>query len=93
MGNPRMLVVFTLATAILVGVVVSLATGSWLFLVLAIGIHVTVSALVLSQVFKATNQGDKPDPVTEAHMDASDEPPRRDGLTDSGRRRDREIVL
>jgi hypothetical protein len=88
-----MLVAFTLATAVVVGVVISLSTGNWLFLVLAIGIHVIVSALVLSQVFKATNQGDKPDPVAEAHMEAGDGPPRRDGLTDSGRRKDREVVL
>jgi hypothetical protein len=93
MGNPRMLVAFTLATAVVVGVVISLSTGNWLFLALAIGIHIIVSALVLGEVFKATNQGDKPDPVAEAHMDATDEPPRRDGLTDSGRRRDKEIVL
>jgi hypothetical protein len=89
-----MLVAFTLATAVVVGVVVSLATGNWLFLVLAVGIHLTVSALVLGQVFKATNQGDKPDPVTEAHMDAEDGTGRGTGaLTDSGRREDREVVL
>ena len=89
-----MLVAFTLATAVVVGVVISLSTGNWLFLVLAVGVHLIVSTLVLSQVFKATNQGDKPDPVTEAHMDAEDGTGRGTGaLTDSGRREDREVVL
>jgi hypothetical protein len=89
-----MLVAFTLATAIVVGAVVSLATNNWLFLVLAVGLHAIVSTLVLGQVFKATNQGDKPDPVTEAHMDAEDGTGRGTGaLTDSGRRKDREVVL
>ena len=88
-----MLTAFTLATAIVVGVVVSLSTGNWLFLVLAVGLHAVVSTLVLSVVFKATTQGDKPDPVTEARIEAGDRPAHDDGLTDSGRRGDREVVL
>jgi hypothetical protein len=88
-----MLVVFTLATAIVLGVVVSLSTDNWLFLVLAVGIHAIVTTLVLGFVFKATNSGDKPDPVTEAHIDAGDRPAETGGLTKSGRRDDREVVL
>jgi hypothetical protein len=89
-----MLTVFTLAAAIIVGAIISLATNNWLFLVLAIGIHLVVSAFTLGVVFKATNQGDKPDPVTEAHMDADDGTGRGTGaLTESGRRKDREVVL
>ena len=88
-----MLTVFTLASAVVVGAIISLATNNWLFLVLAIGLHLIVSAIVLGVVFKATNQGDKPDPVTEAHMDAGDKPKKADGLTGSGRRDDREVVL
>ena len=89
-----MLTVFTLAAAIIVGAIISLATNNWLFLVLAIGIHLVVSTLTLGVVFRATNQGDKPDPVTEAHMDADDGTGRGTGaLTDSGQRKDREVVL
>lgn len=89
-----MLTVFTLATAVVLGAIISLVTNNWLFLVVAIVLHLVVSAVVLGFVFKATNQGDKPDPVTEAHIDAGDVSPRKaDGLTDSGRREDREIVL
>jgi hypothetical protein len=89
-----MLTAFTLAAAIIVGAIISLVTNSWLFLVLAVAIHLIVSAIMLGFVFKATNQGDKPDPVTEAHIEAGDESPRKaDGLTGSGRRDDREVVL
>lgn len=89
-----MLTVFTLATAVVLGAIISLVTNNWLFLVVAIVLHLVVSAVVLGFVFKATNQGDKPDPVTEAHIDAGDVSPRKaDGLTDSGRRDDREVVL
>jgi hypothetical protein len=94
MGNPRMLVLFTFATMVVLGVIASLATDNWLLLVLAIGVHFLASAVVLAFTFKATDSGDKPDPVTEAHMDAGDIP--RDGnrgLTESGRRDDREVVL
>jgi len=87
-----MLVGFTLATAIVIGVVVSLATGNWLFLVLAVGVHAIATTLVLGMTFKRIEEGDKPDPVDEAHIEAGDRP-RHDGLTDSGRRDDREVVL
>ena len=67
-----MLTAFTLAAAIILGGVVSLATNNWWFLLIAVGLHAVVSTIVLGFVFKATNQGDKPDPVTEAHLDAED---------------------
>jgi hypothetical protein len=93
MGNPRMLVAYTLGVVVVVGAVIALATNSWWILAAAIGLHLAASAFFLVFTFKRINQGDKPDPVTEAHMEAGDEPPRRDGLTDSGRRKDREVVL
>ena len=89
-----MLTIFTLAAAIIVGAIISLATNNWLFLVLAVGVHVIVTTLAMSSIFRATNQGDKPDPVTEAHMDAEDGTGRGTGaLTESGQRKDREVVL
>ena len=89
-----MLTIFTLAAAIIVGAIISLATNNWLFLVLAVGVHVIVTSLAMSSIFRATNQGDKPDPVTEAHMDAEDGTGRGTGaLTESGQRKDREVVL
>jgi membrane protein implicated in regulation of membrane protease activity len=91
MGNPKMLVVFTLGAAILVGVVASLATNNWLLLVFAVAIHAIVSVIVLGFTFKRIEEGDKPDPVTAAHMEAGDAD-RGDGLTDSGRYGDREVT-
>jgi membrane protein implicated in regulation of membrane protease activity len=89
-----MLTAFTLAGAIAIGAIASLATNNWWFLLIAVAIHATASTIVLGLIFKATNQGDKPDPVTEAHMDADDGTGRGSGaLTDSGRRKDREVVL
>jgi hypothetical protein len=89
----RVPAVFTLATVVVVGAIISLATNNWLILVIAIALHLIVSTLVLGFVFKATNQGDKPDPVTEAHIEAGDKPKKADGLTDTSRREDREVVL
>jgi hypothetical protein len=89
-----MLTAFTLAAAIIIGGIISLATGSWWFLLLAVGLHAVVTTLMLGVIFRATNQGDKPDPVTEAHMDAGDGTGRGTGaLTESGTRKDREVVL
>jgi hypothetical protein len=88
-----MLTAFTLAAAIIIGGVVSLVTNSWWFLLLAVGIHAVVSTIMLGFVFKATNSGDKPDPVTEAHIDAGDTDRGTGALTESGTRKDREVVL
>jgi hypothetical protein len=94
MGNPRMLVAMTLAAAVVIGVILSLSTDNWLFLVLAVGVHFAASAFVGLFIGKRLEQGDKPDPVTEAHVEAGDDVSgKQDGLTDSGRRDDREVIL
>jgi hypothetical protein len=94
MGNPRMLVAYTFGVVLVVGAVISLATNSWWVLAIAIALHFGASAFFLAFTFRRINQGDKPDPVTEAHMEAEDGTGRGTGaLTDSGRRKDREVVL
>jgi membrane protein implicated in regulation of membrane protease activity len=87
-----MLVAYTLGAAVVVGAIISLATNSWLFLVIAVAIHLAASAFFLVFTMKRVNQGDKPDPVTEAHMEAGDVPEDRGGQTRSGRYGDREVV-
>jgi hypothetical protein len=89
-----MLVAITLLTAIVLGAIISLATDSWWFLLIAVAVHFTASAIFMVLTFSRLEQGDKPDPVTEAHMEAGDDVGngKADGLTDSGRRSDREIV-
>jgi hypothetical protein len=59
---------FTFAVVLVVGAIVSLATGSWWFLILAIGIHAIASTAVLLTIGSRLKQEDKPDPVTEARM-------------------------
>ena len=93
MGNPRMLVAYTLGVALVVGAIVALATGSWVALAIAVGIHFLVSAFFLVYTFKKIDQGDKPDPATEARLEAEGKSNGdTGGLTESGRRADREIV-
>jgi len=92
MGNPKMLVAYTLGAAVVLGAIVSLVTNSWWFLLIAIAIHFAVSAFFLVFTFKRIEQGDKPDPVTEAHMEAGDIPKDKGGLTESGRYGDREVI-
>ena len=92
-----MLVAITLGTVVVLAVMIGLATNNWLVLPVAVLAHFVVSAVVLGFFFKRIDQGDKPDPVTEAHIDAGDISPedakKKDGLTNSGRRDDQEVVL
>ncbi len=97
MGNPKMLIAVTLGTVVVVAAIISLATDNWLILPIAVLVHFVVSGVVIGFFFKKIEEGDKPDPVTEAHIEAGDisreEGKKRDGLTDSGRRDDQEVVL
>jgi hypothetical protein len=94
MGNPKLLVAYTFGVALVLGAVVTLATGSWWALVIALGAHLAASAFFLVYTFQRLEQGDKPDPVTEAHIEAGDRPSSdTGGLTKSGRRDDREVAL
>ena len=88
-----MLVAMTFGTVVVLAAIIATATDAWVILPIAVAVHLAVSAFVLGFVFKRIEQGDKPDPVTEAHLDAGEAAPKRDGLTDSGRRDDREVIL
>ena len=92
MGNPKLLVVYTLGGALVLGVMISLWTGSWIALVVALVAHLAASAFFLAFTFKRIEEGDKPDPVTAAHMEAGDVPKDTGGLTKSGRYDDREVI-
>jgi hypothetical protein len=67
-SGTRLLVGFTLATAVVVGAIVSLATGHWWFLILALGAHLLATLVVLLLIGSRLRQEDKPDPVTEARL-------------------------
>lgn len=66
-GTPLM-IAFTLAVAVVVGAIVSLATGSWWFLILAVGLHAIGTVTVLGTIRSRLRQEDKPDPVSEARL-------------------------
>jgi membrane protein implicated in regulation of membrane protease activity len=68
-GNPRMLLLMTFATVLVVGGIAALATKSWWALVIPVVLHVIGTVMVVSGVFKRLDDGDKPDPVTEARLD------------------------
>lgn len=68
-GNPRLLVLMTFATVLVVAGVVALATGSWWVLIIPLGLHAIGTFVVVSGVFKRVEQGEKPDPVTEARLE------------------------
>ena len=65
-SGTRLLIGFTLAVAIVVGAIISLATGSWWFLILAIAVHAFGTFIVMGTIASRLRQQDKPDPVTEA---------------------------
>ena len=69
MATPRLMIVFTLATAGVVLIVAALATGSWWLLPVALLIHGAATAIVLVSIRRAAAQGGKPDPVTEARLE------------------------
>jgi len=69
-GSPRMLVAFTLAAAIVVGAIVGVTTGFWCALASALLIHFGTTAFVMTFLARRMDQQDKPDPVTEARLEA-----------------------
>jgi membrane protein implicated in regulation of membrane protease activity len=87
MGSPRLLIVFTLATALVVAGVIALATGSWWVLVVVLVVHLAVTSVVVSGIFSRTEQQDKPDPTTEARVEQEGEDKR--GQTGE----DRELII
>jgi membrane protein implicated in regulation of membrane protease activity len=68
-SGSKLLIGFTFGTAIVVGVVVSLATGSWWFLALALAIHALGTFIVMRGISKRLEQQEKPDPTTEARLE------------------------
>jgi hypothetical protein len=69
-SSPRLLVIFTAATALVVGLVAALATNNWIFLPLALGAHAVGTVFVLVAIGKRLEDDvDKPDPVTEARLE------------------------
>ena len=79
-GIPKQLILITGVSAVLVGVIAALGTGSWWLLLVALAIHAVGSLVVVGYTMRAVSQDeDKPDPVTQARReeqrgDSTDEP-------------------
>ena len=96
MSSPRLLILFTFATVLVVGVVVALATDKWWVLGAAIVVHAIASVLVISAIGKRLSQQDKPDPLTEAKREEGDSErrfARGDKKATPSEGEDRELVI
>ena len=71
-GSPRMLVLFTFVTALVVGGIAALALETWWVIAIPLALHAIGTVVVLGGVSSAIAQGDKPDPVTEARLEEED---------------------
>ena len=70
MGTPKLMILIFGALALMVGVIASLALESWWILVAVMVIHGLLSAVVVGYTLRKAEAGDKPDPVTEARIEA-----------------------
>ena len=64
-----MLLLMTGATALVGGALLALLTKSWWALLIPVALHALCTVIVVGGVFKRTDEGDKPDPVTQARLD------------------------
>jgi membrane protein implicated in regulation of membrane protease activity len=70
MGTPKLMILIFGALALMVGVIASLALESWWILVVVMVVHGLLSAVVVGySLRRASETGDKPDPVTEARIE------------------------
>ena len=71
MGNssPRLLVVFTAVTALVVGVIAALFTDNWIFLPVALAVHAIGTVLVLMAIAPRIADDPEPDPIVKERLE------------------------
>ena len=69
MGNPRLLVIFTAATALVVGLIIALATDNWIFLPVALVVHAIGTVLVMQAIGKRVAEDPEPDPLVKERLE------------------------
>ena len=71
MGNdsPRLLIVFTAVTALVVGVIAALFTENWIFLPVALAIHAIGTVLVLRAIAPRIADDPEPDPIVKERLE------------------------
>lgn len=70
LSQSRVLLVIALSVALVVGVVIALITGSWLWLLVALAIHALGTVFVVVTGLSLANQSESPDPRTAAALQA-----------------------
>ena len=68
-SSPRLLVIFTAATALVVGVVAALFTDNWIFLPIALAVHALGTVLVLKAIAPRIADDPEPDPIVKERLD------------------------
>src|SRR4051794_5037976 len=66
----RLVLIITFLSLLVVGAIVSLATGSWWFLLVAVAVHGIATVVMTAGVLQSTTQVERPDPVTVEKMEA-----------------------
>jgi hypothetical protein len=70
MGNssPRMLVIFTAVTALVVGLVAAMFTDNWIFLPIALAVHALGTVLVMFAIAPRVADDPEPDPIVKERL-------------------------
>jgi hypothetical protein len=68
-ASPRLLVIFTAATALVVGLVAALATDNWIFLPAALAVHAVGTLLVMRAIAPRIADDPEPDPIVKERLD------------------------
>jgi hypothetical protein len=68
-SSPRLLVIFTAVTALVVGVIAALFTGSWIFLPVALAVHALGTALVMFAIAPRIADDPEPDPIVKERLE------------------------
>ena len=68
-SSPRLLVVFTAVTALVVGVIAALFTDNWIFLPVALAIHAVGTVLVLRAIAPRIADDPEPDPIVKERLE------------------------
>jgi len=66
--SSRLLLLIFGGTLLVGGVVASLALDNWLLLVIAMGVHLVVSVVVVGTALVLAGEGEKPSPTSEAML-------------------------
>ena len=67
--SPRLLVIFTGATVLVVGLIIALATDNWIFLPIALAIHVIGTVLVMKSIGEKVADDPAADPIVQERLD------------------------